>query len=251
MSRILTVASGKGGVGKTTTTVNLGSALAGRGKNVIIVDANVTTPNIGLHLGIPLYPVTLHDVLNGNATVEEAIYIHPSGFKIVPSSLSGDAMKNAKPEALIDAIRNLYGRADIVLVDGAAGLGKEAKSAIEAADEILIVTNPELPAVTDALKTIKYAERHGKHVIGVVVNRVKGSKSELSLNEIRSMLDKNIVSAVPEDSNVSESISIKVPVVNYKPGSKASTEFKKLAAHIVGERFVDDTFLGRFFKWLV
>ena len=80
MGKLIVVSSGKGGVGKTTTSVNLASSLARHGKNVILVDGNLTTPNVGLHLGFTKFPVTMNDVLKGEANLEDAIYIHPLGF---------------------------------------------------------------------------------------------------------------------------------------------------------------------------
>src|SRR3989304_5349675 len=88
MSRIITITSGKGGVGKTTTSINLATALNFFGKEVIIVDANLTTPNVGLHLGAPIVPISLNHVLQGKAKIQDAIYEHESGTKILPSSLS-------------------------------------------------------------------------------------------------------------------------------------------------------------------
>jgi len=157
MTRVICVISGKGGVGKTTTVTNLGLALMRQKQNVIIVDANVTTPNLSLHLGIPFYPVTLHDVLKG-ANPRDAIYEHESGLKIIPASLKTDDLAESRVEHLHRVMLNLLGMADIIIIDAAAGLGKEALSAINVADEIIVVTNPEMPAVTDALKTIKVAE---------------------------------------------------------------------------------------------
>lgn len=253
MTRVISVISGKGGVGKTTTTANLGAALAARGKNVAIVDANLTTPNLSLHLGIPLYPITLHDVLKGKAFMSEATYIHPSGIKVIPSSLSVDALKGLNAGKLRKAITELLGRHEIVLIDSAAGLGKEAVSAIEAADEILVVTNPDLPAVTDALKTIKVAEKSGAKISGVVVNRVKGERHELSSEDIESMLDIPVVATVPEDAAVSQSISAKTPIVHYSPRSRAAREFKRLAARLVSESYSEPrekTFFEKFFGWL-
>ncbi len=253
MTRVISVISGKGGVGKTTTTANLGAALAARGKNVVILDANLTTPNLSLHLGIPLYPITLHDVLKGKAFMSEATYIHPSGIKVVPASLSVDALKGLNAGRLQRAITELFGKCEIVLLDSAAGLGKEAVSAIEAADEVLIVTNPDLPSVTDALKTIKLAERAGARVTGVVANRIKKERHELTEEDIESMLDVPVIAAVPEDSAISQSISAKTPAVHFSPKSRAAREFKRLAARLVSEGYSEPrekTFFEKFFGWL-
>ena len=88
MGRIISVASGKGGAGKTTFVCNLSAALSKLGKSVVAVDANLTTPNLGVHLGVPLYPITLQDVLSGEAKLKESIYSHKSGVKIIPADMT-------------------------------------------------------------------------------------------------------------------------------------------------------------------
>ena len=253
MTRIISVLSGKGGVGKTTLVSNLGASLVKRGKNVIILDGNVTTPNLSLHLGIPFYPVTLHDVLNKKAPIEAAIYHHESGLRIIPASLSYEAVKDIDMEKFQATLLKLLGKADIVIVDAAAGLGREALAAINVADDLIVVTNPELPAVTDALRTIKIAEEKGTKVLGVVVNRIRGLRHELSLNEIKSILEVPIIAAVPEDLAVPRSIAKRLPVVHHKPKSKASLEFQRLAAKIVGEPWIaikKKGWMERLFFWL-
>jgi septum site-determining protein MinD len=253
MTRIISVLSGKGGVGKTTLVSNLGAALVKRGKNVIILDGNVTTPNLSLHLGIPFYPVTLHDVLKSKIPIESAIYHHESGLKVVPASLSYEAVKDVDMERFQAVILKLLGKADIVIVDSAAGLGKEALSAINVADDLIVVTNPDLPSVTDALKTIKIAEERGTKILGAVVNRIKGLRHEMSLNEIKSMLEVPIIAAIPEDLAVPRSIAKRIPVVHHKPNSRASLEFHRLAAKIAGEPWAavkKKGWLDRLFFWL-
>ena len=253
MTRIITIISGKGGVGKTTTVSNLGAALTELGKEVIIMDANVTTPNLSIHLGIPFYPVTLHDVLTRNVHINEAIYVHSSGIKIVPASLSVDSLRGLSLDRLETTLLHLLGKAEIIILDAAAGLGREAQAAIEVADEIIVVTNPELPAVADALKTIKIAQENGTKVLGVVVNRHKGKKHDMGLEEIQQMLEVPILGVVPEDNKVQESIANKTPVVKYSPRCKASREFKRLAAFIAGAGFEplkERSFTERIFSWL-
>src|SRR3989338_9181142 len=139
MAKLITITSGKGGVGKTTTAINLGAALNAFGKDVIILDANLTTPNIGLHLGAPIVPISLNHVLLGKAKIIDAIYEHESGTKIVPSSLSIRELRRLEHGKLKDVGRRLRRMADFILYDSAAGLGEEALAAIESADELIIV----------------------------------------------------------------------------------------------------------------
>lgn len=234
MAKLITITSGKGGAGKTTTAINLGAALNSFGKEVIILDANLTTPNIGLHLGAPIVPVSLNHVLLGKAKIGDAIYEHESGTKIIPSSLSVKELRRLNHSKLKDVSRKLRKMADYVVLDSAAGLGEEALAALESGDELIIVTNPEIPAVTDALKTSKVIEELGKQVKGVIVTRVKGNKTEMPIANIKDMLELPILAVIPEDKNMQEALVMKDAIVHTHPRSKASRAYKMLAAKIMG-----------------
>lgn len=237
MTRLITVIGGKGGVGKTTLTSNLTKALTDLGQSVLAIDANLTTPNLGLHLGLPLTQKTLHDVLRGDATIRDATYPHPLGFSIIPASMNINDLQDVDIGRLPEVTLNLIGKTDYVILDCAAGLGREAVSAIQSASEVLVITNPDLPSVADALKTIKIAQNQQKKILGVVVNKVKGKWYELTRKEIEEMLGMPVLVEIPEDKNVSRSIAIKTPVVEFSPHSPASIEVKRLAHQIVGVSF--------------
>lgn len=236
-TRFICVTSGKGGVGKTTVVSNLASALTEVGQNVIAVDANLTTPNLGLHLGYHLAGKTLHDVLRGKAKLNQAIYSHPFGFKILPASMSINDLQNVDVGRLPSAVLGLMGKADYVLMDSAAGLGREALSAMQASNEILVVTNPDLPSVADALKVVKLAENTDKKVSGVVVNRVRGKWHELSDTEIEKTLGHKILATIPEDRNVAKAVALKMPVTEFLPTTESSLAIRKLAHNMVGREF--------------
>jgi len=155
MSRIIVITSGKGGVGKTTTAINLGAAINYFGEDVLVVDGNLSTPNVGIHLNSPEVPVNLNHVLNKKSDVFEAVYEHESGMKIIPASLSIKELDNLRPERLKNCKKDFKMISKYVIVDSAAGLGEEARAAIDLADELIIVTNPEMPAITDALRQLK------------------------------------------------------------------------------------------------
>ncbi len=249
MSKLITITSGKGGVGKTTTAINLGAALNSLGKDVVILDANLTTPNVGLHLGAPIVPINLNHVLCGKAPVVEAIYEHESGTKVIPSSLSVRDLGNINHSKLKDVGKKLKRIADFVIYDSAAGLGDEAVAAIEPSDELIIVTNPEIPAVTDALKTAKLIEQMGKKVRGVIVTRVKGSKYEMPIENVEEMLELPVIGIIPEDANVQEALVLKDALVHTHPNSKAAKAYKKIAASIAGVKYKEKGFFGRIFDW--
>ncbi len=240
MARTILIISGKGGVGKTTTAINLASALHSLGKEVLLVDGSISTPDVGIHLGAPVIPVSFHHVLSGRARAREAIYMHSSGLRVLPGSISLQEMKRAKPEGMKKAIDSLRRSSDFIIIDSTAGFGKETLHAIEAASELIIVTNPELPSVTNALKAAKIAESMGKAVTGVIVTSQTGDKTEMSLDEIEEMLETRILGIVPEDSKVKEAAASKDILVRSHSRSKAARAYKELAARLVGHRYKEE-----------
>jgi len=237
MARIIAIISGKGGVGKTTTAINLGAALNKFKQEVILVDANLNTPNIGVCLGAPIVPVTFNHVLKGKADIEEAIYEHSSGTKIVPSSLSVKELTKFNTKKLPEIGKSLGKLSDFVIFDSAAGFGQEAMDTLHAGDEIIVVTNPEMPAVTDALKAVKVARELGKEVKGVIVTRHTNAKYEMPLSSIKSMLEANIIGVVPEDDSVKKSLTKRDAVVHTHPRSKASRKYQEIAVKILGGKY--------------
>jgi septum site-determining protein MinD len=240
MGRIIAIVSGKGGVGKTTTAINLGVALNQLNKEVIIVDVNLNTPNIGIHLGAPIVPVTLNHVLKGKADIEEAIYEHSSGTKIIPSSLSVKEITKFNTKRIPIVIRELRDRADFIILDSAAGFSEEAMATLEAGDEIIIVTNPEMPSVTDSLKAVKVAREMKKDVKGIIVTRHRNEDYEMSLPSIRSMLESSIIGVVPEDACVKKALNKRDAVVHTHPKSKASRKYGEIALKIIGPSAMKD-----------
>lgn len=233
-STIIALLSGKGGVGKTTTAVSLGTALNFFGKTVTIVDANITTPNLGLHFGVPIVPVSIHDVLRGKKDIKEAIYQHRSGTRIVPGSIAFQDLKRVDPLKLDKVFNGLKGTTEYIILDGPAGLGKETYSAIKVCDEVIIVTNPEMPAITDALKTIKYCQEQKKPVLGVLVTKTNSRNADIPLKDIESLLETNIIGVVPEDHAVKFALAKKDSVIHTHPDSAAAIQMKKLAADLAG-----------------
>lgn len=235
MAKVYAIISGKGGVGKTTTSVNLGHALNFLGEEVVIVDGNLTTPNIGIHLGAPIVPITLNHVLDGQAKLEDAIYEHESGTKIIPASLSLNEAEGINYKKLEEVARNLKKITNHVLIDSAAGLGEEARAAINSCDEIIIVTNPEMSAVTDALKTIKLAEEINKPVKGVIITRYKGDRWDMSISNIQDMLEVPLLGIIPEDDSIKESQVMKNSVIYTRPRSSAALMYIDCSRRLLGE----------------
>ena len=222
--------SGKGGVGKTTTAINLGIALNKLGRDITIVDADISTPGVGLSLGSPSVPIALQHVLSGQNKIQDALYMHNSGVKIVPSSLAYN--QTAQLQNLKQTIKQLKGTTDLVLIDSSAGIEDNVALSINSADECLIVTNPEMPALSSALKTINIAKMLGKPVIGAVLTKSHGKK-ELSEKSISAFLDLPILGTIPEDKNMRTALQNKEAIIISHPNSKASRGYNRLAKKLL------------------
>jgi septum site-determining protein MinD len=240
---VIGVLSGKGGVGKTTIVANTATVLSHEfGKKIVVIDSNVSTSDIGLHFGIyedP--PVTLSDVLQNDIPLAQALYIHPmTGVRIIPTSLPmRGKISSEKLKKLTQKIKNMdYG---FVLMDCAPGMGNEVVTAAKVLDKAIIVTTPDIPAVTNALKMIEVLNRMKKNVMGVILNRVKGTKYELSQEEVESMCDSSVIGTIPEDGNVPESVSKGIPLVVYKRNSKAAIALERFAAKLIGKDYRQPT----------
>ncbi len=232
MGKLIVISSGKGGVGKTTTSVNLATTLTKQGKNVILVDGNLTTPNVGLHLGLTKFPVTLNDVLKGEAGLTDSIYLHPLGFKLVPGSLSIRSFSEVNSRKLRSIFMDLKEMCDFVIVDSAAGLGNEAISVLKNADEILIVTNPELPAITDAFKVVTLAKEIGIPVKGVVLNKVRKNNFDLGFRAIEGLLETPITSVIEDDKSMRMALYHKRPISHIRPKSRTTEQYHHLARRV-------------------
>ncbi len=250
MSKVIVITSGKGGVGKTTTSINLGAAINYFGENVLVVDGNLSTPNIGIHLNSPEVPISLNHVLLKKADVFEAVYEHESGMKIVLSSLSIKELKKMKLGKIKDFKKDFKKISNYIIVDSAAGLGKEAISTIDFADELIIVTNPEIPAITDALKTIKLAEQMKKPVLGVIITRVRKDNVEMSPETVKEMLESPILGMIPEDISIRKSLNLKDAVVYAFPKSKSSRAYKEIAAKLLDIEYDSNQDRERIFERL-
>lgn len=237
MKRLIVITSGKGGVGKTTTAINLGAAINQFGGDVLVIDANLSTPNIGIHLNSPEVPINLNHVLLKKVEPYEAVYEHESGMKIMPSSLSIRELKKIRPEKIRDFKEDFKRISDYVIVDSSAGLGHEAISVMGMADELIVVTNPEIAAITDALKAVKLAEQMRIPVLGAIITRVRRDRIEMQPDTVKEMLEIPILGMIPEDMAIKESLNLKDAVVHTRPGSKPARAYKEIAARIMNVNY--------------
>ncbi len=249
-TRFIGVISGKGGVGKTTVVANLGAILAKKfKKDVVIIDCNITTSHLSVSLGMYYCPITLNIVLRNGKNIAEAMYDHPSGMKVIPSSIHLRELVGVDIAKLREYVKKLDGKVDIVILDSSPGLGRETYATIHASEEILFVTNPNLVATSDVIRCKEIIEEIDKKPIGVVLNMVRKKGYELTKREVEILTELPVIAMIPYDNNVRKSLAVKKPVVVYRPRSPASKEIEKLARYLLGEE-KKESFITRLLKAL-
>lgn len=230
--RKIGIVSGKGGVGKTVVTINLTSALMEFGKNVIAVDADIKMSCLGLQLGMYYFPITLNDVLKNDANVLNAIYIHSSGIRIIPASISVDSVDLSD---INTTLSSPHFENSFLLIDSSPGLETNTIQVLKACDEVILVTLPEIPSITDVIKMKDACEDIGTKPIGIIVNRYrKHETGQINPKEIENACELPVLGVIPEDKNIRKSIHKEMPVVFFNPYSSSSIAFRKIAAKILG-----------------
>lgn len=233
MTRVISVVSGKGGVGKTTMTSNIGVALSKHGEDVVIIDGNFSGANIAQHFGMGFQDVSLNDVLEGDAYITQAVAKHPEGVSVLPASILDF---NSQAENLKHSLIDFLGDKDFVLIDAAAGVGEEVEAAVEASDEVLLVSKPELPSLTNTLGAKKLADQMERDVLGLVLNEVREEDHEVEHGDVEELVGEQVIGKVPDHKHVREAIALRNPVVSYKPDSRASHAIEDVAYKLRGEK---------------
>ncbi|MEE9474646.1 MAG: cell division ATPase MinD [Candidatus Hydrothermarchaeaceae archaeon] len=240
MGLSITIASGKGGTGKTTISANLGVALAQLGKDTIILDADIEMANLELHLGLEGMKTTLHNVLAGEADIKDAIYDGPGGVKAVPAGMRLDGLGKIEYDRLKDVLNELAKTCEVLLIDVPSGIGRTVIVALSTGEEILLIATPEISAMSDVLKTKIVAKKLGADILGVVLNRALFDKSDLTVKEVEAILETKVVAVIPEDAEIKKSLTSEQPAVLRSPDAPAVIAIKKLAARLVDEEREED-----------
>jgi flagellar biosynthesis protein FlhG len=237
-SRVLAVSSGKGGVGKTSISLNLAIALASRGKRVCVFDADTSLANVNILLNIaPKY--TLEQVLNGRRSIEEILVTGPGGITIVPaaSGIARFASLGAEQQTqLLRALQALKQQFDYLVIDTAAGISENVTMFLEAADLCLLVVTPEPTSLTDAFALVKVLRRRECntpiHVLTNMVDSYPGSVdifkrlNGAALRYLQTEL--KYLGYIPRDDSVRQSVQRQIPVTVGFPSSQASYRFHAL-----------------------
>ncbi|MEK6954674.1 MAG: P-loop NTPase [Candidatus Micrarchaeota archaeon] len=231
-TQIIGIISGKGGVGKSVVAVNTASILSKMGRQVALVDADLSNPSISLHLGLSYTPIGIQEVLAGKNKISDGLIIHPmTGLRVLPASLK------YKPDVNLKNLKNILKSLDAydyVIVDSPPGITEDVEAILEACDKVVIVTTPDIPSITSASKIVSLCKDVKTEVVGIVANRITNSNYELSEKEIESMSEVKVICDIPEDDNVPASIAARLPVTLYKPNSAASQMLRYAAEVISG-----------------
>ncbi|HYM81485.1 MAG TPA: MinD/ParA family protein [Candidatus Limnocylindria bacterium] len=237
--RTLAIASGKGGVGKSNLAANLAVALGARGARVLLLDADLSQANLDLLLG--LHPrFDLQHVLAGEKALEDIVVAGPAGVKLIPAS-SGvpefAELDDYRRECLLRGLGQLESEADLILIDTASGTSRQVTSFCLAADDVLVVTTPEMPAFSDAYGLIKLLTQLGLQQPPHLLVNMTGSpeEAEETAHRIRLVarrflrLDVDSWGHVPFDPAVPRAVRRQEPVVTAFPQSPAAVAYRSLA----------------------
>jgi septum site-determining protein MinD len=219
---VFTIAGGKGGVGKTTTAINVAVALQDAGHDVVVVDADLGMANLGAMLDIDHDP-SLHQVLAGKAAVSDAITEGSGGITVVPGERNLEAFADADPAKLRKVIKALSTAYEIVLIDTGAGLSHETTVPLGLADGVLLITTADEVAIGDTIKTAQLANRIEGDVVGAVLTR---ADDDTNVSEVADKLDLEMLAVVPEDQDATK----EEPLLINHSDSYAAEAYRRLAS---------------------
>jgi len=232
--RVFAVASGKGGVGKTTTAVNVAAVVAEADRSVVLVDYDLGMANVGQVLDIEdPAEATLHDVLAGDAKPLDAVASAPGGFDVVVGGTDIEDFGRADPSKLrgvADALRSEY---DVTIVDTGGGLSHDTTVPLGLADDTVLVSTRQAAALENTAKTRDLVERVGGSVTGLVVTRVSGS--DVADDDAVAGLGVDVLGSIPEDGSVADSERAGEPLVSFAPESPAAVAYRELGYELLGE----------------
>lgn len=259
---VITVTSGKGGVGKTTTTANLSAALAAKGKKVVAIDADIGLRNLDVVMGLENRIVyDLVNVVEGTCRIRQAMIRDKRlpELYLIPAAQSRD--KSAiDPRDMVAVVNQLRDEFDYILVDSPAGIEQGFKNAVAPADRVIVVTTPEMSAVRDADRIIGLIEAEQKGPADLIINRVRMDMVKrgdmLHTDDVVDILAINLIGIVPDDESIIVSTNQGQPVV-IANGSTAGRAFKNIATRITGKEvpFINlennGSFIRRFSKMVM
>ena len=232
MSRTIGIIAIKGGVGKTTISASLASDLVNHyGKKVLLVDANFSAPNLGVHMDLLNPKKTIHDVLAGKARLNSAIY-NRFGVDIIPGSHVYNRIIN--PLKLRDRIKSVKKNYDFVIIDSSPSLNEEVLSTMLASDNLFVVTTPDYPTLICSLKAAHLAKQRGKPVSGIIINKIRDPKYEVDLKEIEETTEIPVISKIPDDKEGVRALFTRIPIPVYNKRSGFSKEISKLSMALSG-----------------
>jgi septum site-determining protein MinD len=239
-AQVITITSGKGGVGKTTAVANIAHALALDGRRVVCIDGDIGLRNLDVVMGLEnriVYDIV--DVIEGRCKLRQAMIRdkHLPELYLIPAAQTRD--KNAvSPSDMVRLCKDLRPDADFVIIDSPAGIERGFRNAIAAADRVLVVTNPEVSAVRDADRVVGILEAEEKGNPLLVINRLNPTmvrnNDMLSAEDVLDLLGIQLVGIVPEDETVLIGSNRGAPVVN-NGKSRAGQAFRNIAKRLQGQ----------------
>jgi len=226
------LASGKGGVGKSTIAANLGVALSKMGINTVLVDGDLEGASLGLLLGVDPGSPSIHDCLAGKMSCREAL-VEAYGTKVMVGSINIERLVDISLDRFPKVLAELTGMFDILLLDAPAGLGSDAITLMSSCHSLILVLTPDINSVTNTLKTLAVAKKVGVAVLGAIVSRT-GGEYDIPSDQIEELMKVKIIAEMPEEELVKRSLNEAVPIYVGYPASTYSAQIKVVAKKLIG-----------------
>jgi septum site-determining protein MinD len=240
-AKVVTITSGKGGVGKTTITANLGAALAYQKKKVVCIDADIGLRNLDVVLGLENRIVyDLVDVIEGRCRLRQAMIRdkNVAGLFLIPAAQTRDKTA-VSPSDMIRLCEELQVDHDWIIIDSPAGIERGFRNAIAPADFVYVVTNPEVSAVRDADRIIGLIEAEGKGPPYLIINRINPEMIKkgdmISTEDIIDLLAIDLIGAIPEDNEIIIGANRGIPI-SLDGKSQAGQAFRNISKRMLGEK---------------
>ncbi len=236
MGNVVSVLSGKGGVGKSIISLNLATALAKSNYQTLLIDCNLSAPSLNLMLGKIFPEVHLNQYLKGLALERDIVYVHPSGLKVIFNS--GEEVPDKqfvlKLPVLIDSLKAYF---DYMILDTSPSLAQDTQVAISCSNFSVGVSEPTVNSLVNTLRVLKFSESNQNKVLGLILNKMGFLDPEISIKALKEISDYKILGEIAFSNQIQKSELLKHPLVYLYRNHKLSQDFFRISQFLLGEKY--------------
>jgi septum site-determining protein MinD len=240
--KVIGIMSFKGGVGKTTTAINLAAALSKLNNDVLVIESNFLSPTLHIYTGLLEPDLTLKEIIRADLPPERAIYEHETGIHIMPCNFYKD-LDFEKFKKKVDYLKEKY---DYIILDSGPNYTEEIGAILMVSDELIFVAAPNYSTLVSTLRAKDLTEHKDNKIKGIVINKKRGKRFELDKKDIEDSTELPVIAEIHDDNKIIKAVSEFMPITHHSPKSKNAKEFLNLARLLSQE--YDEQELARLLK---